>query len=256
MLTFEGNLLATTGDIRVEGEQHLREIPQGKNVIILTTHISDIDVPAAVSVVGRHFDIAITNMSYQHSFLKDPAISTALHIAGKKHFIPIDYARVAGENRGAFNPDNYPAMREALRAGKAVVIPGHNPSKQWQLSKGGYGAAYLADITENSIIVPVSVNVKKVVSSGENRKENTVVNMRNRPDVDIYIGKPFEMDRVERMDDMARIMQKRSAGEYLTDEDVERFHALSKILRQQSDMMMRKLAEPLPEDKKGLYAGA
>lgn len=147
MAAIDANLKMTVGEVRVEGREHLSEIPPGKKVIIVTTHISDVDIPVAASVLGREFDVAVTNMPTQHSFLKDPAIHTAIRIAGKDNFIPID-----------FSQENFGKMKSALESGRAVIVAGHAPSREWKLERGGYGAAYLANVVDDAIILPVTMN--------------------------------------------------------------------------------------------------
>ena len=57
-----------SGEIQTHGEEHLKEIPPDKKVIIATTHISDLDVPIATLKLGKYFDIAITNQSTSFFF--------------------------------------------------------------------------------------------------------------------------------------------------------------------------------------------
>src|SRR3989344_7493077 len=241
MMAFDANLRMTVGDITVSGKEHLNEIPPGKRVIIVTTHISDVEIPVATAILGREFDIAVTNMPKQHSFTKDPAINTAVRIAGKNNFIPID-----------FSPENFGKMKEALDSGKAVVIPGHAPSRKWQLERGGYGAAYLANIVKDTVILPVSMNVK--AENNGKRKERTITNMLKKPDVEVFVGKPLEIQPVEGMEELADIAQRAKNGQSPTSEELELFSGLKKKLREQSDLIMRALAEPLPESKRGPYA--
>lgn len=241
MMAFDANLKMTVGEVTVNGKEHLSEIPPGKKVIIVTTHISDVDMPVATSVLGRELDVAITNMPKQHSFMKDPAINTAVRIAGKENFIPID-----------FSPDNFGKMKKALESGKAVIIAGHAPSKEWKLERGGYGAAYLANIVKDAVILPVSMNAK--AEDGGKREENTLTNMKKKPDVDVFIGNPFEIAPVEGMEEMAEIAERAKNGQSPTTEELTQFSVLKKKLREQSDYIMRVLAEPLPESKQGAYA--
>jgi 1-acyl-sn-glycerol-3-phosphate acyltransferase len=259
MFALKANVMMTSGKVRVQGEAHLTEIPPYKNVIIVTTHISDIDVPATALIMGRYFDIAISNISTQHSLLtswRDPFIYIGLRIAGIKNFLPITYRYESNsfnaKVRGVFNPDDFEVMRNALYAGKAVIISGHNPSKQWKLSRGGCGAAYLAEITENAIMVPVTVNVKKYVLPDDLRKEGTLVSILERPDVDVYVGKPFEIQRTDGVEELAHRIYRTESGE--SPERAANLDRLHALLKKESDTIMRKLAEPLPENKRGPYA--
>lgn len=252
LLALEANLKFVTGEINVEGIEHIKEIPPDKKVIIVTTHLSDLDVPIAALKLGKYFNIAITSESLHHSFRGEAGVNIGLRIAGKENFIPIEYKKVKGGKQGAFNPENFKPIKDALNSGKAVVIAGHNPTQKWQLPKGGYGAAYLADITENAILLPVTVNLESEEPIG--MAETLVKNIAKRPDANINIGAPMEIKKIIGIGDLADIMNKRDHGETLTHQERKRFSELKKALEVQSDAIMEKLASPLPEKKKGAYA--
>jgi 1-acyl-sn-glycerol-3-phosphate acyltransferase len=74
LIAIGADVKLATGEIQTHGEEHLKEIPPDKKVIIATTHISDLDVPIATLKLGKYFDIAITNQSIHHSFLGAPSM--------------------------------------------------------------------------------------------------------------------------------------------------------------------------------------
>lgn len=240
MLALEGNVAMTVGNIEVKGREHLKEIPEGKRVIIAATHISSLDMPVVSSVLGKEFDIAITNLPSQHSFREDPAVNTSLRIAGKENFIPMD-----------FSAENLGKMRAALESGKALVVAAHQPSREWHLEHGGYAAAYLASTVPDAIIVPVSVEVETKEEGV--RKESTASNMLKRPDAAVFIGKPFELAHIDGMEELAEITDRVKIGMSVSDDERIRFLELKKQLAKQSDSIMRVLAEPLSEERKGPY---
>ena len=251
-LALEAHIKPVTGEIRISGEEHIKEIPPYKKVIIVTTHISDLDVPIAASKLSKYFNIAITNESISHSFLGEPSTNVGMRIAGKENFIPIDYKKVEGKKQGAFNPENFKPMKEALEKGKAIIIAGHNPTQKWRLPKGGYGAAYLSDITDNAVILPVTVNIESDEPVG--MADTILKNIRQKPNVSIYINKPIELKKIPGIEDMANIMKKHENGEKLTREERKRFSELKKALQNQSDKIMKQLAANQPNVKKGEYA--
>jgi len=251
-LALEAHIKPVTGEIRISGEEHIKEIPPYKKVIIVTTHISDLDVPIAASKLSKYFNIAITNESISHSLLGEPGTNVGMRIAGKENFIPIDYKKVEGKKQGAFNPENFKPMKEALDKGKVIIIAGHNPTQKWRLPKGGYGAAYLSDVTDNAVILPVTVNIESDEPVG--MADTFLKNIRQKPNVSIYISKPIELEKIPGIEDMANIMKKRENGEKLTREERKRFSEVKKALQNQSDKIMKQIAANQPNMKKGEYA--
>ncbi|MBI5004856.1 MAG: hypothetical protein HZC04_01560 [Candidatus Lloydbacteria bacterium] len=252
LLALEAQLKLTVKELKLHGEEHLRQIPEGKKVIIATTHISDLDIPIVAAALGRHFNIAITNMSIHHSFLAEPPTNIGMRIAGKENFLPIDFHKTEGIKRASFNPDNFLPMKEALEKGKAVVIAAHNPTQKWSLPKGGYGASYLSDITEGeTVVLPVAVNLESEKLAG--MYETQLKNLTEKPIVNVYISEPMELNKIPGIEDLSKMVHKREAGERLTPEERERFSELKKSLQAQSDAIMEKLAASLPEEKKGEY---
>lgn len=251
MLAIEANLKLVTKEIKVYGEDHIKNIPQGKKVIIATTHISDLDLPIVATVLGKYFDIAITNQSLHHSFLAEPSINMAMKVAGKENFIPIDYNKVDGEKKGFFNPDNFEIMSEALKNGKAIIIAAHNPAKNWKLPKGGYGVAYLSDITDDVIILPVTVNLESSEPIG--MADNMVKNIIEKPVASVYINEPIELEKIPGLEELSQITDKRKEGKILNHDERNRFSELKKLLENQSDSIMNALSANLPNPKKGKY---
>ena len=114
LMAIGADVKLATGEMQTHGEERLKEIPPDKKVIIATTHLSDLDVPIATLKLGKYFDIAITNQSIHHSFLRASSMNVGMRISGRKNFIPIDTKKVEGKRRGEFNPQNFEPMRDAL----------------------------------------------------------------------------------------------------------------------------------------------
>jgi hypothetical protein len=247
----EADVKLATGEIQTHGEEHLKEIPPNKSVVIATTHISDLDVPIATLKLGKYFDIAITDESIHHSFFGEPSTNIGIRIAGRENFIPIDTKNIEGKKQGEFNPQNFELMRDALEKGKAIIIAAHNPTQKWKLSKGGYGAAYLTAICKNVVILPVVVNIESDEPLG--MAETILKDVIKRPDASVYIEKPFELEKISGIEDFKTILGKRKRGEKLTKDERLRFSELKTALEKRSDQIMQALASDLPEKKRGEY---
>ena len=145
--------------IETKGRENLDKISKGKRVIIACSHISDMDMGMAAYALRNDFDLLITHQSVQTLFA-EPGIALAMKMAGKDNFLPIDWRRSNDGKQGKVNPNNFIEIAKSVeRSGKTPLVAAHNPSKKWQLEKGGYGAVMLAQYEEDAIILPVGVNV-------------------------------------------------------------------------------------------------
>ncbi len=252
MLAIETLVKTTSRNVEVQGREHLAEIPKDRKVIVVTSHISDIDIPLSVKALGYDLDIVIVNESPHHSFRQEWNTYLGLVAAGKKNFIPLDFRKnEKGEKEPlSFNPDNFKPMEEVMDQGKAVLMAAHNPSHNWRLEEGGYGPAYLAELTD-AVILPVGVNVKSEKPMG--MYENQMATMKSKPDASVTIGEPFELTKIEGSEDLASIIGKMHAGERLTREQINRLTELRKKLKEQSDKIMQRVADLVPEEKRGIY---
>lgn len=237
--------------VEVKGEENLSKIPEGKKVIIACSHISDIDLPVAAYALRHNFDLLMTNQSTQTLF-KEPNVYASIRLAGKDNFMPIDYVKTGKEKFAKFNPNNFIKIKESLdKSQKTPLLAAHNPSKNWSLGKGGYGAVLLSQYEGDAVILPVAVNVKSENPIGMAGME--LKTTKEKPEAEVIIGEPFELSPIEGINDLAEIFNKRKRGEKLSDTDRDKFSALHKALGEESDMIMKKIAQYLPEEKRGIY---
>jgi hypothetical protein len=250
MLALDTLVKLQVGEVSIHGKEHLTEIPDDRKVIIASTHLSDLDMPLAVYALGNDLDLAIVNMSVHHSWNPksgEPSTYAGLVAAGKENFIPVDFEKdsITGEKRSsAFNAENFQPMLEALDHNKRVLIAAHNPSHDFELDKAGYGAAYLAELGD-ALILPVAV---KLESDGQVGMYGTATKtFLKKPNATVEIGSPFELTKIEGIEQFRAILEKRKQGEKLTAEEREYFMELSRALRAQSEALMEKIAALLPQ---------
>ncbi|OHA18810.1 MAG: hypothetical protein A2664_04880 [Candidatus Taylorbacteria bacterium RIFCSPHIGHO2_01_FULL_46_22b] len=251
LLALEVNIRPLIGEISVSGRENLEILPPDRKVVVATTHISDLDIPLVVKTLGSDFDMAISDVSTHHHFFEDPMGNASITVAGKENFFPIDYKKRVGGKDARFNPNNFVAMRDAMESGKEIVVSAHNPSETGGLTRGGVGAVYLSQIAD-AVLLPVAVDMKskEPFLVGKNMLDK----IRERPDVDVLIGKPIELTSIKGIGEYQEIFDKRRNGEKLSAEEVARFKQLSSSLREQSEILMRSLAALLPDEKRGSYS--
>jgi hypothetical protein len=140
MRAIELHLNIQLGKITINGKENLEKLPKDKKVVVVPTHISDMDIPLTVYAVGNALDVTISNQSVHHDWKNEPSMKAAMLAAGEDNFLPIDFiGRGTDKRPGTFNPDNFVPMMEAMDQEKAMIVPGHNPSLAGHLEEGGYG---------------------------------------------------------------------------------------------------------------------
>jgi len=249
MLSIEALLKLQVGKVEVSGQEHLKDIPPNRKLVIATTHISDLDVPITVGSLGHDLDLAVVNMSVHHSLREEAGTFLGVMASGRDNYIPVDFNRdkeTGVKTAGLFNPQNFEPMRSALNKGKRVLIAAHNPSHDAELGEPGYGAAYLAEL-EGAMILPVGVQLlgeKELGMYGTGAKT-----FAHKPDAKVSIGQPFELEKIQGLEELGQIMAKRQSGEKLTKENLQRFSELKKSLKEQSEILLQHIAGLLPESE-------
>lgn len=232
--------IGNAGRLNISGQENLEEIPKDKPLVIVTTHISDIDVQAVTYALGNELPIKLVNQSTQFDTKVAPQMALILKLAGQNNFIPVDFRQVAGQIRPFFNRENYRPMEEALKEGHVVIIAGHNPSYNGILpDKGGYGAVYLAQLA-GAVLLPVAVNLDGPPPiSG--RWTDLIRNLSHRPRASVIIGKPLtDLDKPI----SPPINNSQSHAD---------FKESYRQLRKRSVQIMQSLAALLPKEKRGKW---
>jgi 1-acyl-sn-glycerol-3-phosphate acyltransferase len=231
--------------LTVSGLEHIGEIPPDRKVVLAMSHATDLDIPLAASVLCKYFDIAIVNQSMQQHFFSDPMANLGNRIPGLRHFLPVDYYSISGIKKPSkFNPDNFTAMAKKMDEGKTVLIAVHNPSFKGKLERAGYGATYLADITD-AVILPVAVNVRTKKPGEGGMVGHITATILEHPEIDIRIGEPLDPPGIPGMDEFAALFQRRKNHVPLTAEDIRRFDELKKELKERSAQVLEHVSELL-----------
>lgn len=210
----------------VEGREHLAEIPADASVIIATTHVSDWDVQIAAEALANDFDVVITNQADQHDWSKLPGFKLAMFLAGQDHFLPLNTHKTGAATRFPF--EDFPAMRDALGVGRAVLLPSHNPSFGQLPKHAGLALPYLAHTTSKVVVLPVAVDLDTAVKSQTAWKELLTAH-RATVRIGAPISVPFD-----------------SALEATTESRDMRTQ-----LGERRDQFMQTLADLLPAEKRG-----
>jgi len=246
-------LKAQFGKIEVKGRENFDLIPKDRHVIFAPTHLSNFDVPISIYSVGQHFRLMVGGASTHLKFSENPTGFIGDRLAGKENFIPIKHKKdEKGVERGRFNPEDLENLKTAFEEKKALMVSAYysGEEKNSLPDKGGYGVVYLAEIAD-ALIVPIAVDIKSKEKT--EMQKNIVKAIFSFPDAQVNIGKPINLPKIEGIERLKEIWGKRKTDR-LSKEETEEFHRLSQQLREQSDLVMKKLAELLPEEKRGKWA--
>lgn len=247
-LANEVNLRLAVSNVEVAGKENIKRIPEGAKVVIMTTHLTDLDIPVSIHAVGKDLDVVVTNQSTHHKLSgpqSEAITNIGLHIAGKKNFIPIDYYKdkTGKKSPKAFNPDNFEPAVSALKEGKAVMIAAHNPSQETGEKlddiKGSYGGVYLA-LLSDAYILPVTVALDRAGGMYEPSLLKTYKKL-DRPNATAFIGQPFKLERVGGIERFSELAKK--SGNKLNEEERIEFSKLADILREKSREVLKRMSE-------------
>lgn len=251
-------------DVETEGLENLEEIPEGTPIIFVTTHMCDYEVPIVAGQVGKYYDVAVADASTHESPFKNPGGYMGRLIGGRRNFLSVDFTGKKGTNkqgidgRGAFNPNNYKLMRRRMKEdGRPVVMAGYFDTNyvnhKWQLpNRGGNGAAFLSQIVEGAVLVPVAVDIKSEKPFGMGTGDVWQVLME-KPETRVAIGKAIMPSKIEKIENFGKILTKRKRGVKLTAEDRGEFSRIHQEIEGLSAQIMSSLAEMLPKEKRGKW---
>lgn len=237
--------------IDVKGKENLQLIPPDRKVIFVPTHLTNWDVPIALSVMGKYFHVAVGDASTHHSIGENTPAYLGNLLVGQDNFYSVEHNKDSeGVERGNFNPDDFERMKEAFQENKALVISAYYTGKESQElpKRGEYGAVYLAE-ANNALIIPVAVDVKQEEQVGVFKK---ILDAFKKSVTEVTIGKPIELEEIRDIERISEIINIRKERK-LTHEETQEFHRLRLALKEQSDRVMKKIAEMLPEEKRGRW---
>lgn len=251
-LANEAMIKLALGEIKIEGKENINKIPLDANIVVMSTHLTDLDIPIVIHSIARYLDIAVTNMSVHHKFFGkegEPSTNIGMRIAGKDNFIPLDFKKdekgPGNKSAEPFNPNNFETAAESIDKGKTILIAAHKPLPEAKNSlenvKGGYGGVYLSQLRENTYILPITVVLDQAV--GMHGKE--LDTLKKKPNAKVVIGEPFKPEKIKGIERFSILTKKRESGEILNNEEMAEFFTLSHALRNQSQEIIQKMSKQI-----------
>lgn len=239
------------GKLEVSGTEYLSTLPKDKKIILASSHATDFDMPVAAVALGNMVNMKIADMSLHEKVSTDPTW-IGRRIAGEENFVPIAYTQSAdGERQGRVDTRNVAHITETLDNGQAVLIAAHNPSKDGVLPDNpGYAAVLAALSTENSVVVPVAVDMGDASIGGLIKNKIKAVLGRKTAPTKVTIGEPLSFDDPESKkaaETITAALQREKGSSDMT------LLEANTIIRGEGSKLMSRLAPLLPENVRGKW---
>ncbi len=244
-----------TKSFQVDGQERIEALRQGRQenpdqrFVITGSHLSNLDVPAAVKVLGRDFNMQVAPESVLFGLTAQQIV---MNIAGRENFTPLEYKkRKGGGKMGVFNPDNFDALGETMEEGRTPWIAIHPMTTDGKMKHARVGPVFLAQKT-GSRVIPTALEVRGGSISFEGIAE-LAKGFAKKVDATYHVGSPIELEPVD-IAPLEDVLRKRERGEKITKEELAAFKETHRRLQEQADRIGEAIAAMLPEEQRGVYA--
>ena len=239
----------------VVGLKNLEKIPKGINPIIAGTHLrSDASLQIIARELSYKFDIGI---AIQAGNRRSFPTNTLITLVGQSNFYDIENVttveKVDGED-----------MKSAMKKGKTILVSAHYaPIYSGVLpEKPGYAAIYLAHLSGQRVILPVTLNIytDDEDMGRADRMSKIAKNLLSgkRPKSKMTICEPIILDPISpsSIKLITEWLVAKRDGEYsdLKPEEQERARGVFGKMRQKDgEKLMYALAAALPPERRGVW---
>jgi len=224
--------------------ENFQEQNPDSKFIIISSHNSNLDAPAAVKALGDRVDIQITAESGHFRDL--PRRFLFAMAGGKEKFSPLDYKKegiLSRKNRhGVFNPKNFEELSEKMQRGKTpwMAISPRTDKEITQSPK--IGAVYLAHKT-GAIIIPTALSLEGG-GSANLKGLGIVKGLAKKGNAAYHIGEPINLPPID-VSIIESVFEKRSRGEKVSREEIGAFRGVHKLMKEQAGQVAEIIAAML-----------
>lgn len=237
----------------IVGKNNIQKKLQNQNYIIVSSHISNLDAPAAIKTLGNVLNLQIT----AESLLFKPTMPQwyMFQLSGKENFSPLQYKKLSKGKKGVFIPKDFENISQKMTKGKTPWIVIHPFTLEGEMQKAKIGPIYLAQKTGASII-PTALEYKNLSLSLEGFWEilkALMGRLRRKGIATYHIGKPIWLPKIENVEIIEKVYNKKMKGEEMTREEEQKSLKVVKELKTQADYVARIISAMLPPQNRGVY---
>ncbi|MDB4992205.1 MAG: hypothetical protein JWL75_450 [Parcubacteria group bacterium] len=245
------NLLSS--NFEIEGENNIKEAVRlrtedpNRRFMIASSHISNLDAPAAIKAFGNDFDLLISASSQNFT----GANAFLFRIAGKDNFTPLTIKGPKGKPSGVFNPEDFAPIVTQSAEGKTPWIAAHTFTESGEMQEAKIGSIYLAQKT-GSYVIPAALEMRGGGSVSMEGVYEMTKGALNKGEAIYHIGVPYKPEPID-VSIIDKVMRAREQGESVSSEDRKLFSEVLGALRSQAEELGTTIAQLLPEDMRGVY---
>lgn len=239
----------------VEGSQNLDKLNMDRPAMVVTSHLTDVDVQTIVLKLWRTkgWRMVIANQSTQldQGDLNSRIMSTGIKAIGPEWFLPIGWTRDRKGNPIPWYMENdYNNLERIFKDKRILVVAGHNPTFNHKLPNNpGFAAVIATQLIEGLQVLPVVLTMKGEPPNAF--KIPQAVAGRKGRDVRMVVGEPFEVKR--RVDVLSMHQKINQGGVNRSIQDKEKLREYFDSMREIGCEIMGKLAELLPPESRGKW---
>lgn len=242
----------------VDGMENLYDLPKDAQLVLATSHLSDIDIQTVTAALGDNLPLVITSLTANQN---DPMLGRVINHIGREYFLDVE-AKFEGQYiRSKLKPENMQAISESLDEGRVPVIAAMNPSKkeEWEMTKHpGRMLPYVASMKDNVYVVPVAVDIHSPKPIGRATPKNIARAALNRisgrrPATSIHVLNPVHFEKMPKED--LRLYDRYLSDERfgMTDAEKEKAESVQAELLARGEQVGVKIAAALPKEKRGVW---
>ncbi|MAF13421.1 MAG: hypothetical protein CMI53_00810 [Parcubacteria group bacterium] len=238
-------------EFTVDGKENLtqiQEVEPDSKFIVASSHISNLDAPAAIKALGDKLDIQITTESVLRGATPQEVL---FRLAGKDQFTSLQYKKTKKGKHGVFNPDDFKLLSEQIEDGKTPWMAIHPFTLEEEMQDPKIGSVYLAHKT-GAKIIPTALELEGGSINLEGPLE-LAKGVAKRAEAIYHVGDIIDLPETD-VSIIEEVLEKRKNREKISPEEREQFSQVHQELKKQADQVAKVIAEMLPEDQRGQYS--
>jgi len=239
----------------VRGIENLLKEKDSKGIVIASDHLSDITLETIIAETAKYRKVGAVSQS---SHLEIPIYGKFMQWAGSNRVYPIGTREETKKLRQAvhkYHLNDYQPMIEAVRSGISIVTAAHRPCYDGHLpERPGLSAVTIAQLA-NAPVVPASVDIiyDKQVDPVKDVKGSVIRFITGKkPRAVVSFAEPIHFDPIpiSEIELVEKYMNHQLTKKY----ELEMAKGLLEKMQLQGKVIMKNIANMLPEEKRGVWS--
>ena len=249
-----------------DGLKNFKDEHKEDKFIITGSHMNNLDVPAALKTLGPEFNLQVTGnelfMKRGKYLAQNIGVNTLFYdrfttLGQKDETKTIE--NTEGEKKkvtiesGVFRPENFTELDKQMEKGRTPWMAAHSFSEEGKMRQVDNGALVEA-YRQNAWVIPTALELTSGSKNLQGIKEITK-NLKDSGAI-YHIGQPYKPRALPIGYDiniLTDVINKRKAGEEISQEEFENFKFVNHFLSEQTEKLGEIISAMLPEEQRGFY---